>query len=82
MGENKIQSIKLPHCPKSNIKIVERNKIGTLYITHKHVTAYFPGGVKLVSWAHTSPLSEMMRLCKCFSRVSKSPTPHVSGAQR
>ena len=29
--------------------------------------------LKLVLWAQTSPPSEMMRTCTCFSRVSKMP---------
>ena len=35
------------------------------------VLALQSGRVKLVLWAQTSTLSEMMRLCKCF--------PHVDG---
>ena len=30
--------------------------------------------VKLVLWAQTFPLSEMMRPCKCFPQVGKMPT--------
>jgi hypothetical protein len=29
------------------------------------------GGVKLLLWAHTSPLRELMQSCKCFLHMSK-----------
>jgi len=33
------------------------------------------GGAKLVSWIHqTSPLSEMMRSCKCFPHIPQVST--------
>jgi hypothetical protein len=32
------------------------------------------GGIKLILRAQTSPLSEMIRSCKCFTRVSKMST--------
>ena len=54
--------------PKSNRKIVESGKIDTSNI-HDHslswlgtATSMKSGGIKLVSWDQTSPLSEMMRL--------------------
>jgi hypothetical protein len=37
-------------------------------------TSIKSGGVKLILWSQTSPLSEMMRSCKCFPRVSKMST--------
>jgi len=38
---------------------------------------------KLVLWAETSALSEMMRLHKCFPNGSKIPHPHTQlGEQR
>ena len=57
--------------PKSNIKIVKRCKIDTpnLQIHDRSLswlgtgTAIKSGGLKIVVWAQTSSLSEMMRLC-------------------
>ena len=37
-------------------------------------TSIKSGGVKIVLWSQTSPLSEMMRAYKCFPFVSKMPT--------
>ena len=34
-------------------------------------TSIKSGGVKLVLWAQTSPLIEMMQSCKCFPHVNK-----------
>jgi hypothetical protein len=60
--------------PKSNIKIVERGKIdATNTQVHERSLSLIGtgisikgGGVKLISWTQISPLSEMMRSCKCF----------------
>ena len=57
---------------KSNIKIVERGKINTTNTPiHVHSlsclgtgTSIKSGGVLLVLWTQTSPLSEMMWSCK------------------
>ena len=38
------------------------------------VTSLTSGGVKLEVWAQTSPLSEMIQSCTCFSHASKMPT--------
>ena len=55
----------------------------SISLTHKYITTRFSGPwlgtdtsvksdwVKLVLWAQTSPLFEMMRSCKCFLDVSK-----------
>jgi hypothetical protein len=54
--------------PKSNRKIVESGKIDTLNIHDRSLywlgtgTSIKSGGIKLISWDQTSPLSEMMRL--------------------
>jgi hypothetical protein len=37
-------------------------------------TSIKSGGVRLVLWTQTSRLIEIIRSCKCFSRVSKMPT--------
>ena len=37
-------------------------------------TSIESGGVKLVLWAQSTPLSEMMWSCKCFLHVSKMST--------
>ena len=67
--------------PKSIRTIIERCKIDT-HNTEEHDsslswlatdTSRKSDGVKLVWWTHTSPLSKMMRSCKCFSHVSKMP---------
>ena len=39
-------------------------------------------GLKLAIWAEISLLSEMMRPCKCFPRVSKRPTIAYSTAEQ
>jgi len=52
--------------PKSNRKIVESGKIDTPNIHDRSLswlgtcTSIKSGGIKLVSWGQTSPLSEMM----------------------
>ena len=52
----------------------------SIILTHKYMTCLSTdtsiksGGVKLVLWAQTSPLSEMMRSCKCFPRMSRIST--------
>ena len=38
-------------------------------------TSIKSGGIKLVLWAQTSPLSEMMRSCKCFPHLSIYANP-------
>jgi len=63
-------------------KIVERDKINTPNTqTHDRSTSWLytstsikSGGVKLVLWTQTSPLSEMRRSCKCFPHVSTMTT--------
>jgi hypothetical protein len=61
-------------------------------LTHKYMTANFPGLVhtsshvhfnnnwrfKLDLWAHTFLLSEMMQSCKCFAFLFIVFTCHVS----
>ena len=37
-------------------------------------TSIKSGRIKLVLWAQTFPLSEMMRSCKCLPRASEIPT--------
>ena len=60
--------------PKSNIKIVERDKSGSPN-TQLHYRSFFwlgtdtvlkSGGVKLVLWTQISPLSELMRHASAF----------------
>jgi hypothetical protein len=52
----------------------------SIILTHKYMTCLSTdtsiksGGVKLVLWAQTSPLSEMMLSCKCFPRMSRIST--------
>ena len=56
----------------------------SIHLTYKCMIAHFPdleqalqwnvAEVKLVSWTQTSPLSEIMRSCKCISRMSNIPT--------
>ena len=67
---------------KSNIKIVDRGEIDTP-ITQMHYrslswlgtgTSVTSGGVNLVLCTQASPISEMMRSCKCFPHVSNMPT--------
>jgi hypothetical protein len=68
--------------PKSNVKIDEKRENRYLN-THKNdrtlswlgtCTSIKRGEAKLVLWAQTSPLTEMMRSCKCFPFVSKMST--------
>ena len=67
---------------KSNIKIVERDKINTLKIqihdrSHSCLgtdTSIKCGWIKLVLWSQIFPLSEMMLSYKYFSHVSKMST--------
>jgi len=67
----------------SNIKVVEICKIDTpdtqildrsLSWLSTGTSIKINGGVKLVWWAQTFPLSEMVRSCKCFPRMNKMPT--------
>jgi len=68
--------------PKSNIKILERGKIDTsnTQIHDRSLsllgtdTSIKSGGVKLVVLTQIFSLSEMMRSCKYFARVSNMPT--------
>jgi hypothetical protein len=56
----------------------------SIHLTHKCMIAHFPdleqalqwnvAEAKLVSWTQTSPLSEIMRSCKCISHMSNIPT--------
>jgi len=65
--------------PTSNIKIVERGTIDTPNTQIHDRPCYWIGtgtsikcgGVKLVLWGKTSPLSEMMWSYKCFLHMSK-----------
>jgi hypothetical protein len=65
--------------PKSNFKIIERGKTDTpntrMYIRSLSwigtVTLINSGGAKLVIWAKSSPLSEMMLSIKCFPDFNK-----------
>jgi hypothetical protein len=69
---------------KPNIKIVERGKIDTYKYINKwsltfltwYITSlvYYRHFNKLVSWVQTFTLSELIRLCKSFSPISKIPT--------
>ena len=67
---------------KSNIKIVERGKIDICntpmhdlsHSLHGTGTSIKSVGYKLVLWAQTSTLSEMMRPCKCFPRARTMPS--------
>ena len=76
---------KIPHCRNiSKIKCQNRWKRENWYLnTHKNdralswlgtCTSIKRGEAKLVLWAQTSPLTEMMRSCKCFPFVSKMST--------
>jgi hypothetical protein len=67
--------------PKSNNKIGLRGKIDTAH-TQIHdcshsclgtATSIESSEVKQVTWALATPLSEMMRPCKCFPNMSKMP---------
>jgi len=68
--------------PKSHTTILERGKIDTpdTQIHDCSLSCLFtsasikPGGVKLVVWAQTSLLNEMMWSCKCFRHGSKMST--------
>jgi hypothetical protein len=70
---------------KSNRKIVERGKIDTTNTgRHDHSFSRFNIGtsikndeIKLVLWSQTSPLTEMMRSCKCCRHVSKDANSHI-----
>jgi hypothetical protein len=82
----KSRKIKIPHCRDSS-KIESQNRINRNTIpdtpnTPIHDlslscldtgTSITCGGVKLVIWAQTFPLSEMMRACKCYPPVN----PHM-----
>jgi hypothetical protein len=76
---------KIPHCRNiSKIKCQNRWKRENRYLnTHKNdrtlswlgtCTSIKRGEAKLALWAQTSPLTEMMRSCKCFPFVSKMST--------
>ena len=64
--------------PNCNRRIVEKGKIDTPNIQLHDWSLFWlstgtsirSGRVKLVLWAQTSPLSEMMRSCKYFQHVS------------
>ena len=68
----------LSDCVGTVPKSIEKSQKETqsIILTHKYMTCLSTdtsiksGGVKLVVWAQTSPLSEMMRSCKCFPRMS------------
>ena len=60
--------------PKSNWKIVKTDKIGisnTFTFNAWTGTSIKDGGVKLLQWTQTSPLSKMTRSCKCSPHVIK-----------
>jgi hypothetical protein len=61
--------------------IVERDKIDTPNPKIHYISLFWLGtgtsiesdGLTLVLWSQTSPLGEMMRICKCPPRVIKMP---------
>ena len=63
------------------IKIVGMGKCDTISMTTLFFLFFFgtdtsikSGRVKIVLWAQTFPVSEMIRSCTCFPRVSKMST--------
>ena len=70
---NKMKSHSIETIPKSNRKFTETPNTNTRPLSPGLVHAIICDCVNLALWART-PLSEMIRLCKCCLRVSKMLT--------